>query len=73
MYLEDAYQSCILVCIRTTLNLDNALMEEAGEYAAVKGKTALLHEGLRALIRQGAAVRSNPTGSGSNGAKLSPE
>ena len=32
-------------------------MEEAGEYAGVKGKTALLHEGLRALIQREAAAR----------------
>ncbi len=43
--------------MRTTLNLDNALMEEAGEYAGLKEKTALLHEGLRALIQREAAAR----------------
>ncbi len=43
--------------MRTTLNLDTALMEEAGAYAGVKGKTALLHEGLRALIQREAAAR----------------
>ncbi len=43
--------------MRTTLNLDNALMEEAAAYVGVKGKTALLHEGLRALIQREAAAR----------------
>ena len=43
--------------MRTTLNLDDALMEEAAEYAGVKEKTALLHEGLRALIQREAAAR----------------
>lgn len=43
--------------MRTTLNLDAALMEEAGEYAGLKEKTALLHEGLRALIQREAAAR----------------
>lgn len=32
-------------------------MEEAGEYAGVKGKTALLHAGPRALIQREAAAR----------------
>ena len=35
--------------MRTTLNLDDRLMEEAAAYTGVKEKTALLHEGLRAL------------------------
>jgi len=43
--------------MRTTLNLNDALMEEAREYAGVKEKTALLHEGLRALIQREAAAR----------------
>ncbi|MCW5549560.1 MAG: type II toxin-antitoxin system VapB family antitoxin [Opitutaceae bacterium] len=43
--------------MRTTLNLDETLMEEAGEYAGLKEKTALLHEGLRALIQREAAAR----------------
>jgi Arc/MetJ family transcription regulator len=55
--LDDADLSCRFICMRTTLNLDNALMEEAGTYAGVKGKTALLHEGLRALIQREAAAR----------------
>ena len=43
--------------MRTTLNLDDALMEEAAAYAGLKEKTALLHEGLRALIQREAAAR----------------
>ncbi len=43
--------------MRLTLDLDNALMKEAGEYAGLKEKTALLHEGLRALIQREAAAR----------------
>lgn len=43
--------------MRTTLNLDERLMAEAADYAGVKEKTALLHEGLRALIQREAAAR----------------
>lgn len=32
-------------------------MEEAADYAGLKEKTALLHEGLRALIQREAAAR----------------
>ena len=55
--LDDADDTCIVVCMRTTLNLDDALLAEASDYAGVKGKTALLHEGLRALIQREAAAR----------------
>lgn len=43
--------------MRTTLNLDEALLAEAGSYVGLKEKTALLHEGLRALIQREAAAR----------------
>ena len=61
MALEDALahadDSCSFVCMRTTLNLDEALLAEAGDYSGLKEKTALLHEGLRALIQREAAAR----------------
>jgi Arc/MetJ family transcription regulator len=43
--------------MRTTLNLDEALLAEASDYAGLTEKTALLHEGLRALIQREAAAR----------------
>jgi len=43
--------------MRTTLNLDDALLQEAGAYAGLTEKTALIHEGLRALIQREAALR----------------
>jgi Arc/MetJ family transcription regulator len=43
--------------MRTTLNLDDALLAEAGDYSGLTEKTALLHEGLRALIQREAAAR----------------
>lgn len=43
--------------MRTTLNLDNDLIQQAREYTGVKEKTQLLHMGLEALIRQEAARR----------------
>lgn len=55
--LANADEKCSFICMRTTLNLNDALMEEAGEYTGLKEKTALLHEGLRALIQREAAAR----------------
>ena len=43
--------------MRTTLNIDQTLLEEAASYVGLKEKTALIHEGLRALIQREAALR----------------
>lgn len=43
--------------MRTTINLDDALLEEARRITGVKGRTALIHEGLRALIERESARR----------------
>jgi Arc/MetJ family transcription regulator len=36
--------------IRTTINLDDDLLAEAGRLTGISERTALVHEGLRALI-----------------------
>lgn len=36
--------------MRTTVNLDDRLLEEASEVTGVKERTQLIHDGLRALI-----------------------
>jgi len=43
--------------MRTTLNLDEALIEEAKRLTGVTERTAVIHEGLRALIAREAARR----------------
>jgi Arc/MetJ family transcription regulator len=43
--------------MRTTLNLDDTLMEEARKLTRIEGRTALIHEGLRALISRESAHR----------------
>ena len=43
--------------MRTTINLDNELLEEAQRITGMKGRTALIHEGLRALIERESARR----------------
>ena len=48
---------CILICMRTTLNIDDALLREAQRLSGVKEKTALVHAGLEALIAVESARR----------------
>jgi Arc/MetJ family transcription regulator len=43
--------------MRTTLNLDDALMRKAREYTGIEEKTALIHEALRHLIAREAGKR----------------
>jgi Arc/MetJ family transcription regulator len=43
--------------MRTTLNLDEELLNSAREYTGIQEKTALIHEALRELIARGAAKR----------------
>jgi Arc/MetJ family transcription regulator len=43
--------------MRTTINLDEQLLEEAHNITGVKERTALIHEGLRALIARESARR----------------
>ena len=43
--------------MRTTLNLDDALIDRARLLTGIEERTALLHEGLRALIARESARR----------------
>ncbi|MBS3933207.1 MAG: type II toxin-antitoxin system VapB family antitoxin [Truepera sp.] len=43
--------------MRTTINLDDRLLSEAQRLTGVKERTALIHEGLRALIERESARR----------------
>jgi len=43
--------------MRTTMNLDDELVDRARELSGISEKTALVHEGLRALIAREAARR----------------
>lgn len=55
--LTDAYKSGIMICMRTTLNLDETLVDEAQELTGLRTKTDLVHAGLRALIEKAARER----------------
>jgi len=43
--------------MRTTINLDDSLLTEAQRITGVKERTALIHEGLKALIERESARR----------------
>lgn len=43
--------------MRTTINLDDELLAEAHQMTGIRERTALVHEGLRALIQREAARR----------------
>ena len=52
--MEFCIDTCIyifnFICMRTTLILNDELVEKARELTGIKEKTALIHEGLRTLI-----------------------
>ncbi len=43
--------------MRTTLNLDDKLMQDAARLTGIKEKTAVIHRGLEALIARESARR----------------
>ena len=54
---RNAHRRCILICMRTTLILDDDLLAEASRLTGITEKTALVHDGLRALIARENARR----------------
>ena len=48
---------CIMMHMRTTLNLNEELIAKAREFTGIQEKTALVHEGLKALVSREAARR----------------
>jgi Arc/MetJ family transcription regulator len=55
--LKRLHPRCILVCMRTTINLRDDLLEQAMAITRITEKTALIHAGLEALITADAARR----------------
>ena len=48
---------CILMHMRTTLNIDDALLREAARLSGIDEKTAVVHAGLKALVARESAKR----------------
>ena len=53
----DLHQTCILMHMRTTLNIDDELVARARHLSGISEKTALIHAGLEALIARASAQR----------------
>ena len=51
------YGRCINVCMRTTINIDDELVAKARALTGIKEKTALVRQGLEALIALESARR----------------
>jgi Arc/MetJ family transcription regulator len=51
------HKSCIMICMRTTLDLDDTRVRRAQEITGIREKTALIHAGLDALVSREAARR----------------
>jgi len=49
------HPQCILMHMRTTLNLDDVLVNEARRVTGIQEKTALVHRGLEELIARESA------------------
>ena len=60
------------VTMRTTVNLDDALLAEAGRLTGIEERTALLHEALRALVAREASRRLARLGGSEPRLKLIP-
>jgi Arc/MetJ family transcription regulator len=58
--------------MRTTINLDDELLDEARRLTGVTEKTALVHEGLRALIQRESARRLAQLGGSAPGLRAVP-
>ena len=56
-HLDYAYILCIFVCMRTTLNIDDAMLAEAAALTGIQEKTALVHKGLQSLIARESALK----------------
>ena len=55
--LLNAYILSIFICMRTTLNIDDTLLDEAMTSTGIREKTAVIRMGLEALIERSAARR----------------
>ena len=55
--LHYLHPQCTLICMRTTLNIDNTMLQKAACITGIREKTSLIHKGLQALIALESAKR----------------
>ena len=51
------YYLCIFICMRTTLNIDDGLIEKASRLTGVREKTMLVRLGLESIIARESGKR----------------
>lgn len=66
------HELCILMHMRTTLNIDDDLLRRAHTLTGVTEKTALVHRGLEALIALESARRLAALGGSEKQLRLAP-
>jgi Arc/MetJ family transcription regulator len=66
------YEMCILIHMKTTLNIDDDLLAEAGRLTKIGEKTALVRAGLEALIAREQARRLARLGGSEPGLRAVP-
>ena len=71
-HLTDLHRTPILMQMRTTLILDEGLLEKARQLSGLTGKTAVLHAGLEALIARESARRLAALGGSDRTATVAP-
>ena len=69
MRLTGMHSMCILVHMRTTLNIDDELLAKAKRLSGLKEKTAIVHAGLEALVALESARRLAALGGTEKGAR----
>ena len=55
--LSRMHESCILIHMRTTLNINDDLLKQAARLSGITEKTAIVHAGLEALVARESAKR----------------
>ncbi len=55
--LSRMHESCILIHVRTTLNINDDLLKQAARLSGITEKTAIVHAGLEALVARESAKR----------------
>jgi Arc/MetJ family transcription regulator len=70
--LTSMHKGCILMHMRTTLNIDDQILEKASQLTGVKEKTALVRLGLEALIARESSKRLAKLGGTENNLRSIP-
>ena len=70
--LTNLHQSCIMMHMRTTLNINDELLAKAAKFTGIREKTALVHAGLESLVQREAARRLAAMGGTQKGLMVPP-